>query len=75
VEEATGLPDSPADVPAGQRIADRDLGNDRRPVLLARVPHRRLGIGVAANAWDAYSRDLPTETEIRREMNRLRSSS
>ena len=31
------------------------------------------GIGVAAAAWDAYSRDVPTETEIRREMDRLRS--
>lgn len=30
------------------------------------------GIGVAANAWDAFSRDVPTEREIRREMDRLR---
>jgi hypothetical protein len=29
------------------------------------------GIGVAANAWDAYSRDVPTERAIRREMDRL----
>ena len=33
------------------------------------------GIGVAANAWDVYSRDLPTETEIRHEMDRLRTNS
>lgn len=33
------------------------------------------GIGVAAAAWDAYSRDVPTETEIRREMGRLRTRS
>ena len=33
------------------------------------------GIGVAAAAWDAYSRDVPTETEIRREMDRLRTRS
>ena len=32
------------------------------------------GIGVAANAWDVYSRDLPTEAEIRREMDRLRTT-
>ena len=31
------------------------------------------GIGVVAAAWDAYSRDVPTETEIRREMDRLRT--
>ena len=31
------------------------------------------GIGVAANAWDAYGRDVPTEAEIRREMDRLRT--
>lgn len=31
------------------------------------------GIGVAAAAWDAYSRDVPTDTEIRREMERLRT--
>ena len=29
------------------------------------------GIGVAANAWDAYMRDVPSETAIRREMRRL----
>ncbi len=33
------------------------------------------GIGVAAAAWDAYSRDVPTETEIRRAMDRLRTRS
>ena len=32
------------------------------------------GIGVAANAWDVFSRDLPTEAEIRREMDRLRTT-
>ena len=31
------------------------------------------GIGVVANAWDAYGRDVPTEAEIRREMDRLRT--
>ncbi len=31
------------------------------------------GIGVAANAWDAYMRDVPSETAIRREMNRLQA--
>jgi len=31
------------------------------------------GIGVAANAWDAYSSDVPTEDAIRRQMDRLRS--
>lgn len=31
------------------------------------------GIGVAAAAWDAYSRDVPTESEIRREMDHLRT--
>ena len=30
------------------------------------------GIGVVASAWDTYGPDLPTETEIRREMDRLR---
>ena len=33
------------------------------------------GIGVAANAWDVYSPDVPSEAEIRREMDRLRTSS
>ena len=33
------------------------------------------GIGVAANAWAVYSRDVPSEAEIRREMDRLRTSS
>jgi hypothetical protein len=32
------------------------------------------GIGVAANAWDAFSRDIPTETQIKREMDRMRAS-
>ena len=31
------------------------------------------GIGVAANVWDAYGRDVPAEAEIRREMDRLRT--
>lgn len=30
------------------------------------------GIGVVANAWDAYGRDVPTESQISREMERLR---
>jgi hypothetical protein len=30
------------------------------------------GIGVVANAWDAYGRDVPTESQIIREMDRLR---
>ena len=38
-------------------------------------PSSGWGIGVAANAWDVYSRDVPTEAEIRREMDRLRTSS
>jgi 2TM domain-containing protein len=29
------------------------------------------GIGVVANAWDAYARDVPTESQIRDEMERL----
>jgi hypothetical protein len=29
------------------------------------------GIGVVANAWDAYGRDVPTESQIRHEMDRL----
>jgi len=29
------------------------------------------GIGVVANAWDAYSRDMPTESQISQEMTRL----
>jgi len=29
------------------------------------------GIGVVANAWDAYARDVPTETQIAEEMKRL----
>lgn len=29
------------------------------------------GIGVVANAWDAYARDLPTESQIRHEMDKL----
>jgi 2TM domain len=32
------------------------------------------GIGVAFNAWDAYGRTTPTESEIAREMNALRHS-
>jgi uncharacterized membrane protein len=30
------------------------------------------GIGVAFNAWDVYRRTVPTEEEIRREMESLR---
>jgi hypothetical protein len=30
------------------------------------------GIGVVANAWDAYGRDEPTEDQISREMERMR---
>jgi hypothetical protein len=26
---------------------------------------------VVANAWDAYGRDVPTESQIRHEMDRL----
>jgi hypothetical protein len=29
------------------------------------------GIGVVANAWDAYGTDVPSESQIRDEMNRL----
>ena len=29
------------------------------------------GIGVVANAWDAYGRDIPTESQIRHEMEKL----
>ena len=29
------------------------------------------GIGVIANAWDAFARDVPTESQIRREMDKL----
>jgi len=29
------------------------------------------GIGVMANAWDAYGRDLPTESQIQHEMEKL----
>ncbi|MGD9960141.1 2TM domain-containing protein [Nocardioides sp.] len=29
------------------------------------------GVGVVANAWDAYGRDVPTESQIRREMEKL----
>ena len=29
------------------------------------------GIGVMANAWDAYGRDVPTESQIRHEMDKL----
>lgn len=29
------------------------------------------GIGVVANAWDAYGEDVPTEGQISREMDRL----
>jgi uncharacterized membrane protein len=30
------------------------------------------GVGVVANAWDAYGRDEPTEEQIEREMAHLR---
>jgi hypothetical protein len=29
------------------------------------------GIGVIANAWDAFARDVPNESQIRREMDKL----
>jgi uncharacterized membrane protein len=32
------------------------------------------GIGVAFNAWDVYRRVVPTEEEIRREMETLRTT-
>ncbi len=31
------------------------------------------GIGVAANAWDVYGNKPPSEDEIQREVERLRS--
>lgn len=30
------------------------------------------GIGIVANAWDAYSNDVPTEAQISRQMDRMR---
>lgn len=30
------------------------------------------GIGVVLNGWDAYRRELPTESQIRQEMARIR---
>lgn len=33
------------------------------------------GIGVVANAWDAFGRDEPTERQISREMARMRDGS
>jgi hypothetical protein len=36
------------------------------------LPIAGWGIGVVANAWDAYGRDVPTESQISREMERLR---
>ena len=29
------------------------------------------GIGLVANAWDAYGRDVPTESQIEHEMEKL----
>lgn len=29
------------------------------------------GVGVVANAWDAYGRDVPSEAQIAREMRRI----
>jgi hypothetical protein len=29
------------------------------------------GVGVVANAWDAYGRDVPTESQIRHEMEKM----
>jgi hypothetical protein len=29
------------------------------------------GVGLVANAWDAYGRDIPTESQIRHEMEKL----
>ena len=29
------------------------------------------GIGIVANAWDAYGRDVPTESQIAEEMKKL----
>ena len=30
------------------------------------------GIGIVANAWDAYSNDVPTESQISHQMDRMR---
>ncbi len=30
------------------------------------------GIGIVANAWDAYSNDIPTESQISHQMDRMR---
>jgi hypothetical protein len=35
------------------------------------IPMVLWGVGVVANAWDAYGRDVPTESEIRHEMEKL----
>jgi hypothetical protein len=39
---------------------------------LADLPNPRLGIGVAANAWDVFVRKPITDSEIVREEQRLR---
>lgn len=35
------------------------------------IPMAGWGIGVIANAWDVYASDVPTESQIRREMDKL----
>jgi hypothetical protein len=44
---------------------------DRRGAVLAGLPDRRLGIGLAANAWDAYGRRPISEERIEREVRKL----
>ena len=44
-------------------------------VLLTDIPLLGWGIGVAANAWDVYRPDFPSEERIQQEMDRLRRPS
>src|SRR6266511_4179454 len=71
-EEATRLLRTPTRLLLGQHVPCVDLGFDRRQwLLLARVPHRGMGIGVVMNAWDVFRNEEFGEEQIRREVERL----
>lgn len=72
-EEAVGLLVAPDDLPDGERLPGRDLGDDRGflfwPVFPIRRGHRRRGQRLGRLSL----RHEPTEAQLQREMARLRA--
>jgi hypothetical protein len=48
------------------------LGAHLGRLPVARLRHRRLGVGLVMNAWEVYGRMPFTEAQVQHEMQRLR---